>query len=305
MGPRFWLSGAAYELGEDRLTYDRITGLQQVMESRSIPFLPQVFGLGACYKSADVYRLASCSVAKTLAAASVEGSAVDCVIASAASFRHEFDTQKLGFGKALAANQVNPKAFYAMCGTGCVAFLSALDLAKSLIVAQGFEFVLIVNIDHIVSSDDRDRFINYALVSDSGSSALISRRTDLGISHEILALSKRTDVAQMQNGIRWNSSDNGLTVIAEVLANGHTDRSLIDQFLSTNTFLPIKKNREQSLGFTSRQLYLSNVPRMGHCLGADALVNLADCVAENGPGARLRLLYSEADGHAAAALLRG
>ena len=297
-----WLAGAAYELGEHRLPHDRIEGLAALFAARELPMLPQVLGLGDVYKTDDVYRLASVSIRKTLTKAGVPSSRVDCVITSAASFRHDFDTQKIGYGKALLDNAIQPRSFYGVSGTGCAALLSAIELARDLVIAERFACVLIVNVDHIVSTDDRARFIDYAMVSDSAASVLVIGRPGLPTQHRVVCIRTQTNVEQMVRGIRWNSSDIGAAAIEGARQAAQIQLSDLDKVLSTNTFLPIKKHRERALGFAPAQQFLGNIVRLGHCLAADALISLVDCESAE---PKLRLLYSEADGHAAAIVVSG
>jgi 3-oxoacyl-[acyl-carrier-protein] synthase-3 len=300
--PGVWLAGAAYELGEHRIPHDRIDGLRALFEARQLPLMPAILGLGDVYRTDDVYRLASASIGKTLAKAGLAGAQVDCVIASAASFRHEFDAQKIGYGGALHDHAIQPRAFYAVCGTGCVAVLSAIELARDLVGCQRFGCVLIVNVDHIASTDDRARFIDYAMVSDSAASVVVVGQPEPAARHRVVALSTRTDVEQMRHGIRWNSADIGTQTIACALQTAQIQLADLDKVLATNMFLPIKKHRERALGVAPGQQFLANLPRFGHCLAADALIGLVDCETAE---PRLRMMYSEADGHAAALIVHG
>jgi 3-oxoacyl-[acyl-carrier-protein] synthase III len=303
-----WLAGAAYELGEQRISYAQIDGLQVLFAAQRIPWLPELLGLGAIYKTVDVYRLASASIRKTLTKAGVPGSLVDCVIVSAASVRHDFNIQKVGFGRALLDNAISPHGFFGVYATGCVAVLSAIELARDLVLAQRFHHVLIVNVDHIGSDDDKARFLGYALVSDSAASVLVTDRPERqALHHRIVWISKQTDVDQMLKGIRWNNADIdiGISTISEMQQAGKIACSKLGKILANNTFLPIKKQRERALGFAPNQIFLDNTARIGHCLAADGLIGLVDCEASGTLEPTLQLLYSEADGHAAAVVVAG
>ncbi len=49
--------------------------------------------------------------------------------------------------------------------------------------------------------------------------------------------------------------------------------------LHANLFTPLVAMKERQAGFDAGQLYLGNIPRIGHCFAADPLINLVDRVA--------------------------
>lgn len=299
MTEQVWLAGAAYTLGEETRACAELADLPAHMAARGVPYVPQLLGLGEYHTTRDVYQLATSAVQQTLERAGVGPDAVDSLVLSAATFRHDFDTQKLGVGRLLLQLGIAPRAVYAVSGSGCAAAVNAIDLASTLVGRGGLRRILVVNIDHVEAESALDRCIGYAFVSDSAASVLVSV-TEGGSA--LLASSRRIDAQQMREGIRLNAKDNGAEVVAELgeRAGGLVN---VDKLLGMNTFLPVKKARERALGFSARQLYLTNVPRTGHCLGADALINWIDCSATSATGPRL--LYAEADGHACGLLVQG
>jgi 3-oxoacyl-[acyl-carrier-protein] synthase-3 len=263
-------------------------------------------GLGGFHETADVYALADRAMRKSLERAGVSGPSVDWVIVSAANFQHPYGVQRVGLSRALVANEVDAKGFLAVCGTGCAAMLTAIELARELIGAQRCRTVLVVNIDHVVGDDGRARFIDYALMSDAAASVLLSSVPGLGAAHGLRAMSRFFDASQMRTGLRWNTSDTGKAALEELCCGAGVPLDSVDKVLSLNTFWPVAKARLRALGFAARQQFLGNTSRVGHCLAADPVINLVDSQAqEAGSAPKLRLMLAEADGHAATALLVG
>jgi 3-oxoacyl-[acyl-carrier-protein] synthase-3 len=53
----------------------------------------------------------------------------------------------------------------------------------------------------------------------------------------------------------------------------------VTALLHPNLFKPLLVMKERQAGFHPDQLYLDNIPRIGHCFAADPLINLADRAA--------------------------
>ena len=75
--------------------------------------------------------------------------------------------------------------------------------------------------------------------------------------------------------------------------------------LHANLFKPVLMMKERQAGFSADQLYLDNIPRLGHCFAADPLINLVDRAARGdiGPGG-YGLLAASVPGSRIGALLR-
>jgi 3-oxoacyl-[acyl-carrier-protein] synthase-3 len=73
--------------------------------------------------------------------------------------------------------------------------------------------------------------------------------------------------------------------------------SEITKVFANNLFLPVLRVKETSIGLSTRQLYLDNVVRHGHCFSADPLINMHDYCANNSvKGGEKFLLTSNASG---------
>jgi 3-oxoacyl-[acyl-carrier-protein] synthase-3 len=302
MAHEVWLAGAAYALGEEQRSHAALSELPTRMAELKVPYAPQMLGLGGFFKTKDVYALASLSTGQTLERAGLAAAHVDGLVLSAATFRHDFDAQKVGVGQLLLDHGLSVRVVHSVCGSGCASMLNAIQLASVLVRHGEARSLLVVNIDHVTSTSDLERCIGHALVSDSAASVVVSTQQGLTNAHELLGFRRCVDPQQMLDGIRLTGPDKGQQVVTELCAQiGGV--SQVNKLLALNTFLPLKKARERALGFRGQQLFLNNVTRTGHCLASDALLNWVDCEPD-ASGAPL-LLYAEADGHACGLLVRG
>jgi hypothetical protein len=165
--------------------------------------------------------------------------------------------------------------------------------------SKAFECVLIGNLECRRSAEDLDRFIDYAMISDCAATIVVTSKSLSAQRFLVSGCSGKTDAQQMLDGIRWDSEDLGVVVVAQTLKAAGIGHSDVARVLSNNTFLPIKRNRERALGFGKEQLFLDNTMRVGHALAADPLINWIDCSVQTAEPGRY-LLYAEAEGHSAA-----
>jgi hypothetical protein len=297
-----YLTGPAYVLGEEERKMSDLSGLDALLGERGLPRLPKLLGCGSYFVTQEPYRLVEASLGASLAAAGLEGSAADAVFVSSSNLPDVFADFNRNLGAVLSRHRMGPMDVRAITGNGCVALLSALDLALSAVRCRRYRCVVVVNLECLRVTDDRRRLLSYAMLTDSAASVVVTSRPATTF-FAARGNSLCSNAQQMVEGIRADDAAFGASVIATALDRAALRQADVTRVLANNTFLPIKKHRERELGFEKTQLYLENTRRFGHSLAADPLINWVDCMTLE-PTASDHLLYAEAEGHSSALVLR-
>ncbi|MEU5093666.1 3-oxoacyl-[acyl-carrier-protein] synthase III C-terminal domain-containing protein [Streptomyces sp. NPDC020996] len=97
-----------------------------------------------------------------------------------------------------------------------------------------------------------------------------------------------------------------LEVLQEAVADAGLTLGEVDRILPHNVNRHSWVKAAQQLGLPTERFYLENVPRTGHCFGADPFVNLVSARAESAvrPGDAVALLSAGSSGTFSAVLLR-
>ena len=170
----------------------------------------------------------------------------------------------------------------------CISFMSAIVMAESMVRSETYNNILIITADKVY--DESMRFNNFALLSDSAASCLVTCREVPGL--EIV--SARFGVSQ--NPITSNHGQDEPSlygrILKEVLDDSPISLSDISKVFCNNIFRPVTQLKETRLGFSRRQLYLDNVARCGHCFSADTLINYVDYARQASPAEGEKFLFS-------------
>jgi len=291
-----WLSGPAYRLGGARVACTDLPGLAEALADRKLPDDPDMLGLGAFHRIETLYDDIAHATGRSVAKAGLAGGDIDGVIFTSSRFHDDASAQNKGYARALIANDIAPKTLMCLSGTGCVSVVTGIALARALIADKGLANVLVVNIDFLEEPDDLRRLCPHAFLSDAVALVVVSPAPRGDRALRVTAIAEKTDVVKMRDGVQIRDFALGRDVVAGCLGDAGQTVAGLDKLLSNNIFRPLKKIKEDALGFAERQMFLENIVPNGHCYASDLLINLSDYldgVAE--PGGVL--LYSEADGH--------
>jgi 3-oxoacyl-[acyl-carrier-protein] synthase-3 len=300
-----YVRGPAYALGEMQRHYSEVEGFAAAAQAKKVPFLPEMMGFGGFCVTQDVYERATVAAQSSIAAARIAPAAIDQVIFCSSAFKERtFGDRNVKVGNVLRKCGVAPRRINGVSGGGCTDLLASVDIACRLLELGVVHNVLIVGIESFLAEVDSDRLLGHALISDAAVSLIVSdcrSPTSGSPAFEILAHEIISDVAEIGSGMTITSSSPNRSFIKTVLESAGRSLGEITKLFGNNIYLPIKWGREGIVGFTRPQMYLENVPRIGHCLGCDTIVNLVDF----GPGqpGNSYALYSEAEGHAACVAL--
>lgn len=295
-----WLTAPSYTVGQVKidLTEDELLG--EKLMNLGLPKNPEMLGIRFLRQSSNIYELAKFSIEQTLKLGGVNPNSVDCILLSSNDFEDKSVVRNKNFSKVVTDLGINPDVYLAITGTGCTSMLSALELGCGRLVSGQSKNVLVVNIDKL-GEPPENRLLNFAVISDSSSSFLLSNEKISESSLRILSGLSLSDASQTDRGITLGENKIGVSVKDEALELSNTSIGQIKALLSNNVFLPVKKIIESSLGFKSEQLFLGNVEEYGHCAANDICINLVDYLGYCSSGKVM--LYSAAEGHAAAWIL--
>ncbi len=156
-----------------------------------------------------------------------------------------------------------------------------------------------------------DRMSQFALFSDGAASCAVTSDAgdtadDTGDTggYELLGCATAQDTATLD----WTneiSSDLARDVNDRLLTPAGLTLGDVAGLMHANLFKPLVVMKERQAGFSAEQLYLDNIPRIGHCFAADPLINLVDRAALGHLGAgSYCLLASSVPGSRIGALLK-
>ena len=174
-------------------------------------------------------------------------------------------------------------------------------MATALVASGRHRTVLVITTDRV--ADEADRMEQFALFSDGAASCLVAADPYGTPVYEIVSCASAQDNTNLDPS-REISSDLARVVNESLLKAGGLALPEVEGLLHANLFLPIVTMKERQAGFSAGQLDTGNVTRVGHCFGADPLINLLDRPTHPGhhyllvasvPGSRFGVLLRRQD----------
>ncbi|WP_428262073.1 3-oxoacyl-[acyl-carrier-protein] synthase III C-terminal domain-containing protein [Haliangium sp.] len=270
-----YLSGLAYELGEERAP---ITDLPELIADEDACDLLLALGLDEyVFSSRTPPQLAQASLDKTLAQVQVDRTDIDVLLyASSSLWDRAFYTKEIG---ALCCALDLPHAMaigvhLAECGN----LASALRVAAGMVRSGDADNVLLVTADQ--PAPDSKRLVDPVLsvLSDGAASCLVSsRRGD----YELVGLRQgaRQDLWNLdlnaESVKRMRSFTQGLGKTAlEVLAAAEMTAEDVDCLICNNYTFSVLRAFADRVKIPTARLFTDNVAQTAHVFSADNLINL-------------------------------
>jgi len=293
-----------YELGEHCEDHRTIAALEERTRKFGMQPMPELWGWGSVYRTdRGIEELAVAAGAACLAGAGVDPAGVDLLVLCSTRFPGGPDTHgSLVEGVVRGLGLSDPECVGVTLGR-CTNLLAAIRLAEASVAAARVRRALVVTTDRI--EDEALRVEKFALFSDGAAACLVCAEPGPeGESYEITA----TAAAQLSAELDWSHEINprlGQLVNERIFAACGVPVREVDGLLHPNLYTPIAVMKERQAGFSAAQLFTGNIPRLGHCFAADALINLADRSAAGQLRAGGRyLLASSVPGSRVGVLLR-
>ncbi|UQA92147.1 3-oxoacyl-[acyl-carrier-protein] synthase III C-terminal domain-containing protein [Streptomyces halobius] len=269
-----YLSSPRYVLGETEHEHTSIENLLRKAHEFGMPPKASIWGWGNVRLTDEsLETLAVRSGLAALNAAGTAPSSVDCLVLCSTEFPGGPRTHGQFVETVMSGLGLGNAAFTGITLNRCTNLLVGLRTAQALVAAGHHRTVLVVTTDRI--TDESVRMENFALFSDGAAAVLVSDAPQGQDSYEIVAGAS----AQETRALEWTneiSSDLARAVNERILDAADMKIGDIDGVLHPNLYKPIVALKERQAGFTQEQLFLDNIPRLGHCFAADPLINLAD-----------------------------
>ena len=300
-----YLSGAVYRLGENRVRITDVVGYEERLAKLKIALGQRELENCCFFTTGNVYQLVYSAIAETIRISGMSPRVVDCIVICSSHFSDSFNFRNRNLATAIIKNGLSPRLIQGVSGAGCVDLVRGIEMACSYLELERYQNILIVGVESLCEASHVDRIVEYACISDSAVSCVVS--TSLGES----SISKPLRIVAEVNETLWPRVGGGMPInetsayaqcIFDALNAGAVGLSRVAKVFGNNIFSPIKKARETCAGIRKEQMYFENARRVGHCLSCDTIMNLVDYGI--GGGGEYFVLFAEAEGHSGAILLR-
>jgi 3-oxoacyl-[acyl-carrier-protein] synthase-3 len=300
-GHTAFLRGPAYVLGETQLEHTAIENLSDLASRLGLAMNAGLWGWGSIRTTRrELEDLAAESGLATLRAAGLDPASVDAVVLCSNRIPGPAEGHGRFVQTVLTGIGLGDIPCYGQHLNRCANLLAGLDVARALVTSGRYRRILLITTDKVAGG--ADRMSQFAMFSDGAASCVVAADPGESASYELLGCATAQDTAALE----WTSqisSDLAREVNDQLLGPPGLKLDDIAALLHANLFKPLVVMKERQAGFSADQLYLENIPRLGHCFAADPLINLVDRAGAVGPG-RHYLLASSVPGSRIGALLQ-
>ncbi|TKJ18875.1 3-oxoacyl-[acyl-carrier-protein] synthase III C-terminal domain-containing protein, partial [Blastococcus sp. CCUG 61487] len=257
---------------------------------------------------------------QTMAWASVAPAEVDAVIYASMSFWDKRLYTETDIGWLMDSAGLTNAFPVGVFLPGCANLISSLRMAANLVRAEGLRNVLVVTTDQASPHDENLRVMwpDVSVLSDAAASCLVSFSS--GVSDGGIGAFEVCTLLQHSAPAMWDlSADSNLAAFLMGTVKGarHTAATALERAqvpvsdvrkLLTSTYnRAVNEMMARQCGFSPDQLWLDNIPRLGHAFSADTLINLFDSASSDDPaeGEQFLLLATGHKNWGAAVLRKG
>ncbi|MBJ9977637.1 3-oxoacyl-ACP synthase [Pseudomonas sp. S75] len=289
-----------YCLGETQVSWDNPVWRARA-EGLGMRLDPHLWGWGTVRTTRrSLAELAISSLRQTLEAADCDPASVDGVIVCALAFPGAAEQQRHFLASILEPCGLAHVTPIGLTLGRCTTFLQGIAVARALVAAGSQRRVLVVTAGRI--EDEAHRLEVFALFSDGAASCLIAQGDTSMPGLAIRACAQAHEANPARDDL---SPELSRQVNAQMLQGLDLELDDIERLLHSNIYLPVCTLKERQAGFSQRQLYTDNIARIGHCFGADPIINLVDLAQSEGLVERAHyLLAASVPGARVAILLR-
>jgi len=302
-----FLRGPSYVLGEREVDHTEIENLAELAARFKMAPSAGLWGWGGLrVTERDLEDLAVDSGSATLAATGLDPAAVDALVLCSNRIPGPAEDHGRFVQRVLTGIGLGDIPCYGQFLNRCVNLLAGLDVARALVVSGRHRTVLLVTTDKVAPG--ADRMSQFALFSDGAASCVVTTEVVQDEAERSGFVLLGCAAAQRTAELEWTSqisADLARRVTGALLGPRGLKLGDIAALMHANLFKPVVMMKERQAGFSPEQLYLDNIPRLGHCFAADPLINLVDrtergdvrlgrhcLLAASVPGSRLGALLS-------------
>lgn len=298
---KVYIHGCRYFLGEEERRVAEIPGLAGWLAQNQMIDDAGLWGWDR-FRVSDrpAVELMAETARRSLADFDASQPPVDAVILCATRFPGDVDGHADFIGQLLDMLGLHHAIPYGFTLNRCATLTSALGLAATLVSSGRHNSILVTAGDTNGADDERLR--PFAVFSDGAASCIVS--AGYGGEFQLLGAAAAVDARMMKRNGEI-SAELTRRANAELLEAAQFDLGDIKRLAHNNLWKPIIVMKEQQAGFRRDQLYLDNIPRIGHVFSCDPLINMIDLAAGGlvAPG-ELLALGSSVSGARFSALLR-
>ena len=306
-GRPVYLYGPRYVLGEIESQHTDIVGLRTRAEELRLQIDADLWGWGTFHRTErDVEQLAIDAGAASLRAAQVDASSVDALFVCSTRVPGRSEDHGRFMQRVITGIGLGDVPVYGQILNRCTNLLVALGLAAALAAVGRYRRILCITTDRV--ADEAERLSAFALYSDGAAACVVSAEDDDVVDgYRLVACDSVQDTVTLDGGNQI-SADLARALNDRLLQTRGLKLGDVSGLMHNNLFKPLVVMKERQAGFAQEQLYLDNIPRIGHCFAADPLINLADraavgelradhhyILASSVPGARVGALVQKLD----------
>ena len=276
-GGTVFLRGPGYVLGERVVDHTAIEALPELADQFRMAPDAALWGWGQIAATdRDLAELAVDAGLAALAAAGVDAAMVDALLLCSNAIPGPAEGHGSFVARVLTGIGLRDIPCYGQNLNRCVNLLAALDISRALVSSGRYRAILVITTDRVAGG--APRMSRFALFSDGAAACVVAADPGDTASYELLGCATAQDTATLE----WTneiSSDLARIVNDALLTPAGLKLGDLSALLHANLFRPLVVMKERQAGFGPEQLYLDNIPRVGHCFAADPLINLVDRVS--------------------------
>ncbi len=278
-----YLHGPAYEVGEPR-------DIGELPELRDDPALLAALrggGLAECAPGeASPAEMAAASARRSLWKARVEGEQVDALVYATSSFWCDRfikrDVNELF--RELGLSRAYPLG---VTLSDCGNVVAALRVAAALVRGEGCANVLVAATDAVRPGAGRVVPPRVSVASDAAASFVVTDRPGgyrvLSVRNHMIAFAYEREPHEDFARYLKVSAEGIREVARAALEAAGRGAGELRRLLPNNYNRSVARLIASQAGVDEERVHTANIARLGHCFGADNVINLCDCAVEEPP----------------------
>ena len=164
--------------------------------------------------------------------------------------------------------------------SNCANLIGAIKFAASLIKSGDHQTILVVVSDKMINDERRFMGSNESILSDGAVGFILSASPG---EYELLHLTQKIDPSYVTEkfnvtGYLKRSAAGIKNTFHELVTLDNSEISNYKKVFIGNYNLMVQRIYRNELGLTEKQVFLDNIPEIGHVFSADLLINFSDFI---------------------------
>lgn len=299
---KIWLSNPTYILGDEKKSYIELSGFEQKIKDFNMPDIPDVWGWDSYFVSTEKRYVMSNNVVSRCLDDAIGASEIDHIIVSACEMSDTFMASNDRLKMLLSNNGLSNVPLSGVSLTGCNNVLSAMTLAKGLLLSGMAKNILVVTEE--LARSESQRFDKHCIFSDAACAFILS--TEIESELEFIDAEVRFSGADVLNGFdifRGNLQDIASEYGAFLSKNGASEEG-ISCILTPNYYAPVIGVLLNSVRVPQSKRFNDESVESSHFFSCDFIINLANYLVSTSRNEGDILMFAYADMQYGFCLLR-